>query len=69
MNFGFLHENILYVGKKVVEHTYVGIKAFMQDWTSSLFVNLVNFLAPGSGSASRRANADPDPVHTVPSLK
>ncbi len=61
-------KNILYVGKKVVEHTYVEIKAFMKGWTSGLFVNLVNLIAPESGSGSRRAKpmlnyAGPDLVH------
>ncbi len=43
-------KNILYIGD-VIKHTYVGTKDILKGWKEGLLVNLVNFLAPGYGSA------------------
>jgi hypothetical protein len=50
---------------------YVGTKAILKGWKSSLFVNFGQFLAPGSGPAfpipiriqESQINADSDPQH------
>jgi hypothetical protein len=50
-------KNIPYVCNMKLKHSYVGTKAILKGWKSGLFVDLVNFLAPGSG---RIYHTDPD---------
>ncbi len=55
-------QNIIYIGKRSQNITkQVRTKAFLKDWRSGLFVIVVNFFAPGSGSAFHMLIlADPD---------